>query len=291
VIRNVRGLPLGFDPAAAHRPEPPPLPGRPVTRREAMLYMASIPLAFGATGAAVRAVFGGARAGAEARAEISPSKARPTKTRAGAEAAAEAEAVREPQRRPEPKGGYWVPGTEFSGDTYIGWDGSDYETVRHIVQMELEGRDSPAAGASDLVVKACKEYGVHPYYLLAKFRMESNWGRKGIGAGNNSWGNIEFTPQRPEGIRYESDGKRFRKYPDWHHGGRDLARLLRERYIDRGLKTVAQITPVYAPAKENDVRNYSSVVVDYMNELGRKHLMHKSLRAMLPTRWTIGLTR
>jgi len=289
--RVITRIPLGFDPALAHRAEPPPLPGEPVSRREALAYMASIPLAFGATGAAVRAMFGETRPEAQRGSKKAKPATATTTENAGSRAAAKTGSALQPRERPEPKGGYWVPGAEFTGSTHVGWDGSDYETVRHVVQTELEHRNSPAAGASDLVVKACKGYGVHPYYLLAKFRMESNWGKKGIGARNNSWGNIEYSSQRPEGIKYESDGKRFRKYPDWHQGGRDLTRLLRERYVDRGLSSVDKITPVYAPAKENDVSKYKNVVIDYMNELGRTHLMHKTLRRWLPTRWRVGLAK
>jgi hypothetical protein len=106
--------------------------------------------------------------------------------------------------------------------------------------------------------------GIDPVYALAFFMHESNLGT------NPEWSGI-----KPDGTTTHNVGNiicaeysrchgRFRDYPDWETGIHDWYRLIQDEYITgRGLETVEQIVPVYAPETENDVAQYIDVVRDY----------------------------
>jgi hypothetical protein len=135
------------------------------------------------------------------------------------------------------------------------------------IDAVLAAYGSPAAGAGQAFYDAGVRYGIDPAYALAFFIHESSagtapqWaGHKGNGTTTHNVGNIICAG-------YPTCYGRFRDYDSWQTGIEDWYRLILVEYIDgRGLKTVAQILPVYAPAFENDVDRYVNAVQDLVNQ-------------------------
>jgi hypothetical protein len=79
-------------------------------------------------------------------------------------------------------------------------------------------------------------------------------GWKGDGSSTHNVGNIICAG-------YPSCYGRFRDYPSWEAGIEGWYRLIATEYIaGRGVTTVAQILPIYAPSFENDTQGYIRTV-------------------------------
>lgn len=123
---------------------------------------------------------------------------------------------------------------------------------------------SPAAGTGATWVELGIRYGIDPAYALAFFIHESGagtapgWaGRKPDGSTTHNVGNIICAG-------YRTCYGRFRDYASWEEGIEDWYRLIAVEYVQwRGLHTVEEIVPIYAPAIENNVPAY----VDTVNRL------------------------
>ncbi|GER87900.1 hypothetical protein KDW_20620 [Dictyobacter vulcani] len=109
---------------------------------------------------------------------------------------------------------------------------------------------SPAQGTGQALYNYGVSYNIDPVYALAFFRIESSFGKTGVARVTKSLGNIRCASGY---TCYQG----FRKYSSWEAGYADYYSLIRNYYINRrGLTTVDQIVPVYAPASENNVSNY-----------------------------------
>ncbi|MGC8951258.1 glucosaminidase domain-containing protein [Chloroflexus sp.] len=125
----------------------------------------------------------------------------------------------------------------------------------------LRSYGSPATGTGEIWYRLGLEYNIDPAYAIAFFIHESgagtnpNWaGMKPDGSTTHNVGNIICAG-------YPTCYGRFRDYPDWETGIADWYRLIDVEYIRwRGLQTVADIIPIYAPSFENDVQGYIQVV-------------------------------
>ncbi|MCS6939088.1 MAG: glucosaminidase domain-containing protein [Roseiflexaceae bacterium] len=123
---------------------------------------------------------------------------------------------------------------------------------------------SPAAGTGATWVELGVRYGIDPAYALAFFIHESGagtapgWaGRKLDGSTTHNVGNIICAG-------YRTCYGRFRDYASWEEGIEDWYRLIAVEYVQwRGVHTVEQIVPIYAPAVENNVPAY----IDTVNRL------------------------
>jgi hypothetical protein len=47
----------------------------------------------------------------------------------------------------------------------------------------------------------------------------------------------------------------------------DWFRLIKDYYVERGLVTIDQIVPVYAPSFENNTRQYLSQIKNYVSRI------------------------
>ncbi len=129
------------------------------------------------------------------------------------------------------------------------------------IDQILRSYGSPAAGTGNIWYRLGQEYNIDPAFALAFFIHESgagtnpNWaGRKPDGSTTHNVGNIICAG-------YPTCYGRFRDYPDWETGIADWYRLIDVEYLrGRGLQTVADVIPIYAPAVENDVQGYINVV-------------------------------
>lgn len=124
--------------------------------------------------------------------------------------------------------------------------------------------NSPAQGTGQIWIDEGIAYNINPVYALAFFMHESNLGTnpawsgwKDDGSNTHNVGNIICAG-------YSRCYGRFRDYSTWEEGIRDWYRLIAVEYIDqRGIHTVEDIIPVYAPEVENDVATYIGSVRDY----------------------------
>ena len=124
--------------------------------------------------------------------------------------------------------------------------------------------NSPAAGTGATWVELGARYGIDPAYALAFFIHESGagtapgWaGRKPDGSTTHNVGNIICAG-------YRTCYGRFRDYASWEEGIEDWYRLIAVEYVEwRGVHTVEEIVPIYAPAVENNVSAY----IDAVNRL------------------------
>lgn len=123
---------------------------------------------------------------------------------------------------------------------------------------------SPATGTGATWVEFGVRYGIDPAYALAFFIHESGagtapgWaGRKPDGSTTHNVGNIICAG-------YRTCYGRFRDYAGWEEGIEDWYRLIAVEYVQwRGVHTVEEIVPIYAPAVENNVPVY----IDTVNRL------------------------
>lgn len=120
---------------------------------------------------------------------------------------------------------------------------------------------SPAAGTGAAWVELGVRYGIDPAYALAFFIHESGagtapgWaGRKPDGGTTHNVGNIICAG-------YRTCYGRFRDYASWEEGIEDWYRLIAVEYVQwRGVHTVEEIVPIYAPSVENNVPAYIGAV-------------------------------
>ena len=124
--------------------------------------------------------------------------------------------------------------------------------------------NSPAQGTGQIWIDEGIAHNINPVYALAFFMHESNLGTnpewsgwKEDGTNTHNVGNIICAG-------YSRCHGRFRDYATWQEGIHDWYRLIALEYIDqRGIHTVEDIIPVYAPEFENDVETYIGSVREY----------------------------
>ena len=121
----------------------------------------------------------------------------------------------------------------------------------------LTNADSPAIVDGGVrLYELILTYGLDPAAALAFFGHESRFGTKGRATANRGWGNVKRLALAcvPTSRRLiEPDDKDFARYASWADGLHDWCAYIRCRYIARGLITVAQIVPVYAPRSDGNV--------------------------------------
>jgi Peptidase_C39 like family len=126
-----------------------------------------------------------------------------------------------------------------------------------VVNQVLLQAGSPAHDTGQALYDLSAQYGIDDAYALAVFGHESTYGLYGAGSVNHALGNIICAG-------YLTCNGRFRWYATWVEGYADFYHLIAHEYIARGLSTVQAITPVYAPASENDVGVYIHSVISSM---------------------------
>lgn len=123
------------------------------------------------------------------------------------------------------------------------------------IDRVLASAGSPAAGTGQAMHDLGVHSGIDPVFALAFFQHESGFGTAGMARVTRSLGNIRCS------AGYNCQGG-YRAYDSWAAGYDDWYKLIRNLYIDKwGLKTVAAIVPVYAPAGDhNDPTGYINAV-------------------------------
>lgn len=134
-------------------------------------------------------------------------------------------------------------------------------TARQVEQI-LGGYNSPALKAGGQVwVDLGRKYGIDPAYAVAFFIHESTAGTHPNWAGLKPDGSSTYNVGNIICAGYATCYKGFRDYPNWEAGIEDWYRLIAREYVDgRGVTTLEQIIPIYAPSFENDVPAYVNTV-------------------------------
>jgi hypothetical protein len=128
------------------------------------------------------------------------------------------------------------------------------------INKVLAAYRSPAAGKG----QALYDDGVHshidPVFALAFFMHESSFGTRGEATVTLALGNLRCYSGV---ICIDQDRGGYAKYATWEDGFQAWYDLIRNYYVDkRGLVTVEQIVPVYAPTSDNnDERAYCQAVL------------------------------
>jgi hypothetical protein len=129
------------------------------------------------------------------------------------------------------------------------------------VERILAQYGSPAVGTGELWYRLGVERGIDPAYAVAFFIHESAAGTAAGWAGLKPDGSTTHNVGNIICAGYASCYGRFRDYPDWAAGIADWYRLIDVEYLQwRGLATVADIIPVYAPSVENNVELYITTI-------------------------------
>lgn len=129
------------------------------------------------------------------------------------------------------------------------------------IDIILGSYGSPATGTGKAWVEIGRKHNIDPAYAIAFFIHESTAGTHPQWAGKKPDGSTTYNIGNIICAGYPTCHGRFRDYNSWEEGIEDWFRLIEVEYIeDRGTKTVDEILPIYAPAFENDVQAYVSVV-------------------------------
>lgn len=115
--------------------------------------------------------------------------------------------------------------------------------------------ESPAAAenTADALWRIPVSYGLDPGVALAFFFHESKYGTLGVARTTLGWGNMRVSEGNVYPRRDFGEGRGlFAVYPNYRSSLDDWCRYILRRYVQRGLLTVAQIVPVYAPSTDNN---------------------------------------
>jgi hypothetical protein len=118
------------------------------------------------------------------------------------------------------------------------------------INQVLASYHSPAAGKGQALYDLGVKYGIDPAFALAFFQHESTFGTAGEARTTMSLGNLRCIPDRP---CVDQDRGGYAQMQSWEDGFEIWYQLIRNYYIARrGLITVEQIIPVYAPAADSN---------------------------------------
>ena len=120
-----------------------------------------------------------------------------------------------------------------------------------IIQKYLAKYDSPLLPYAMDLFNASEKYGVDYKLIVAIAQCESNLCKKAPEGSFNCWG-------------FENGDTRFLS---WQQAFDQVAKTLKERYIDMGLTTPEQIMPKYAPPSVEKGGPWAKCVTQFMEDL------------------------
>ncbi len=150
-----------------------------------------------------------------------------------------------------------APAAQESGSpTFVSPPRISRTLFAQLLQHGVGGGTSPAAPHADDLYNIIVSYGLDPAIALAFFAQESQFCTTGICAQHTmyNWGmtRAAVSENRVAGTVSVGGGP-FVVYTSWQDGVRDWCELIRYRYVDKGLDTVARAVPVYAPAFDGNL--------------------------------------
>jgi hypothetical protein len=120
-----------------------------------------------------------------------------------------------------------------------------------IIEKYLERYDSPLLPYAQDLFEASEKYGVDYKLIVAIAQCESNLCKKAPEGSFNCWG-------------FENGETKFLS---WQQAFNQVAKTLRERYLDQGLTTPEEIMPKYAPPSVEKGGPWAKCVTQFMDEL------------------------
>lgn len=125
-----------------------------------------------------------------------------------------------------------------------------------LVNSIFQHAGSPMNGTGDVVVQASRETNIDAAFALAVWWAETNDGAAGVGINNHNPGGVRSSSG------YPVDSGNFTVYPSYGAAIEDWFQIVKSRYIDRGLTTVASISGPYVGGNTG---SWVSKVINYMN--------------------------
>jgi hypothetical protein len=120
-----------------------------------------------------------------------------------------------------------------------------------IIEKYLEKYDSPLLPYAQDLFNASEKYGVDYKLIVAIAQCESNLCKKSPSGSFNCWG-------------FENGETKFLS---WQQAFEQVAKTLRERYLDQGLTTPEEIMPKYAPPSVEKGGPWAKCVTQFMEDL------------------------
>jgi hypothetical protein len=120
-----------------------------------------------------------------------------------------------------------------------------------IIQKYLEKHDSPLLPYADELLAASEKYDVDYQLIVAIAQCESNLCKKSPGGSYNCWG-------------FENGETKFLS---WEQALDQVAKTLREEYLDKGLVTPEEIMAKYAPPSVEKGGPWAKCVQQYIDVL------------------------
>jgi hypothetical protein len=120
-----------------------------------------------------------------------------------------------------------------------------------IIQQYLKDYNSPLEPYADFLFEMAEKYGLDYRLMVAIAQCESNLCKKAPSGSYNCWG-------------FENGETRFLS---WEQAIEQVAKTLKERYIDLGLVTPEQIMPKYAPPSVDKGGPWAKCVNQFLEEL------------------------
>lgn len=120
-----------------------------------------------------------------------------------------------------------------------------------IIEQYLEKHQSPIAPYANLIFQISQNWGLDYRLMIAISQCESNLCKKIPSGSYNCWG-------------FENGETRFLS---WEQAFNQVAKTLKEGYIDKGLVTPEQIMPKYAPPSVEKGGPWAKCVNQFLGEL------------------------
>ena len=120
-----------------------------------------------------------------------------------------------------------------------------------IIEKYLEKYDSPLLPYAQDLFNASEKYGVDYRLIVAIAQCESNLCKKSPSGSFNCWG-------------FENGETKFLS---WQQAFDQVAKTLKEKYLDQGLTTPEQIMPKYAPPSVEKGGPWAKCVTQFMEDL------------------------
>jgi len=120
-----------------------------------------------------------------------------------------------------------------------------------ILDQYLAKHQSPMAPYADFLFEMSEKYGLDYRLMVAIAQCESNLCKKAPEGSYNCWG-------------FENGNTRFLS---WEQAIEQVAKTLKERYLDQGLVTPEQIMPKYAPPSVEKGGPWAKCVNQFFKEL------------------------
>jgi len=120
-----------------------------------------------------------------------------------------------------------------------------------IIEKYLERYDSPLLPYAQDLFNASEKYGVDYKLIVAIAQCESNLCKKSPSGSFNCWG-------------FENGETKFLS---WQQAFEQVAKTLKEKYIDQGLTTPEEIMPKYAPPSVEKGGPWAKCVTQFMEDL------------------------